>query len=138
MGTAVQREQVSIWHPWVGTNRFLARMMAVPEFPGGLSRRLGRTVEDHLRPVPNRPARRRGGAGGASGDCRMVPNRVARFDDEAVSTEVPPGPGILLEPMDPIAPPWQIKRSWRPGRRACGDQLDGKSEGVVITRQPPK
>ena len=32
LGTKVERERASIWHPWVGRNRFIERVMAVEEF----------------------------------------------------------------------------------------------------------
>jgi spore coat protein CotH len=32
LGSTRERERASIWHPWVGRNRFLERVMAVEEF----------------------------------------------------------------------------------------------------------
>ena len=32
LGTTVERERASIWHPWVGQHRFLERVLAVAEF----------------------------------------------------------------------------------------------------------
>ena len=137
MGTAEQREKVSIWQPWVGTNRFLARMMAVPEFRSNYRAAL----EDQLKTifVPSRIDRRLDEVAVAVRPviAEWSTNRVARFD-QAVSSEIPPGPRDTSDPMDPHRATWQIKRFVAARAASVRDQLDGKSEGVVITRQPPQ
>ena len=56
IGSLEQREHASIWHPWVGDNRFLERMLTVPDVRERYRRQL-----EHLRAtlfLPDRLSRR--------------------------------------------------------------------------------
>ena len=64
-------------------------------------------------------------------------NRLAKFD-RAVSSEVFPGSRDTENPMDPNRPVWQLKRFIAGRAASVRDQLEGRSDGVVLSRQPPR
>ncbi len=132
LGSLAERERASIWHPWVGRNRFLERIMAVGEF-----RRLYRAqLEDYSTRlfVPARwnarideVARVIRGPVSAESDFRL-----AKFD-QAV------GDGPLDEAQQgggqgPNRPAHQLKRFIVSRALSVRRQLDGKSKGMVLKR----
>ncbi|MBI3417702.1 MAG: CotH kinase family protein, partial [Verrucomicrobia bacterium] len=50
VGTSVQREQVSIWHPWVGPNFFLERLFKLESFRAAYRRELEQMLVNHFAP----------------------------------------------------------------------------------------
>lgn len=133
LGTADEREHASIWHPWLGQNRFLERLFAAPTFkdryraaleqllttqfvPDRLKRRL-----DELAPLI-RPA-----------VAEWSTNRLTRFDT-AVSAQYYQGTRDG-EPEAPNHPVWQLKRFFEDRSANVRDQLDGKVEGVILNRK---
>jgi hypothetical protein len=58
IGTADLRERVSLWHPWVGENRFIERMLTAGPFRERYRREIERLLETLF--VPERLNRRLG------------------------------------------------------------------------------
>ncbi|MBN8249056.1 MAG: CotH kinase family protein [Verrucomicrobia bacterium] len=137
VATAEDRERASIWRPWLGSHRFLERLMAVPDF-----KQRYREALDRLLRGPFTPARLNDRVDALAAAVRPViaewsTNRLAKFE-VAVSGEVRPGPRDTDNPMDPNRPVWQLKRFIAARAASVQDQLDGRTEGVVLSRQPPK
>jgi hypothetical protein len=132
LGTRGERERASIWHPWVGRNRFLERVMAVEVF-----RKLYRAqLEDLLatRFVPDRLYRRIDtvaeilrGPIAAESDFRLSKFEQALSSQRA---ERPSSEG----PQGANRPAHQIKRFIEARVRSVRTQLDGKSDGVILRR----
>lgn len=132
LGTPRQRERASIWHPWVGSNRFLERVFAVDAFrtryrsrlesllagpfqPAGLHRRI-----DELAGVLRDPV-------AAESDFRR------RKFEEAVSALPAPLPASVVE-HGANRPATQLKQFISRRARSVRRQLDGESQGVVLER----
>ncbi len=132
LGTTKERERASIWHPWVGQNRFLERIMAVEEF-----RRIYRAhLEDFCARllVPERLYRRIDemaalirGPVAAESDFRL-----AKFD-QAVSDKPAPKPSGR-DSQGANRPVHQLKRFIKNRAAAVRQQLDGKSNGIILHR----
>jgi spore coat protein CotH/DNA-directed RNA polymerase specialized sigma24 family protein len=128
-----ERERASIWHPWVGENKFLERVMAVEEF-----KKLYRSsLEDFLARlfVPERLFQRMDElaavirpAVAAESDFRLV-----RFE-KALSNrwEEPP----FLSGGWADRPVHQMKRFIEKRAHFVRQQLDGKSHGMILKRPP--
>src|SRR6185436_841148 len=124
-------DQASIWHPWVGENRFIERVMAVEEF-----RRIYRShLEDFLSRLyaPERLHRRideiaaiiRGPIAAASAF------RLDKFEQAVGMKPVHPSPGEL--PYGPNFPGvHEIKRFIEKRAESVRRQLDGKSKGMIL------
>jgi hypothetical protein len=134
--TADQRERASIWHSWIGANRFLERLMAVEDFKrryravfeqlvGTLfvAERLNQRI-DALAAVI-RPAL-----------AEESPQKLAKFET-TIADQWTEGPRDG-NPFDENRPPYQLKRFVATRAQNLRDQLEGKLEGVVLTRQPPR
>jgi len=137
VATAEDRERANIWRPWLGSHRFLERLMGVPEFKRQYREQLDRLVSG-----PFAPARLNRRVDDVAAALRPViaewsTNRLAKFD-LAVSDEVREGSRDGDNPMDPNRPAWQLKRFIAARAANVRDQLDGRTEGVVLSRQPPK
>jgi len=133
VGSLDQRERASIWHPWMGENRFLQRMLevgAVREcYRRELERirntlflpdRLGHRV-DELVPVV-RPFIAEESAG-----------RLARFEREV-------GQARGLAPISnngspPRRPSYSLKSFIAARAESVSQQLEGRAEGVILTRR---
>ena len=133
IGTAREREQASIWQPWVGRNRLLDRMFQVESFRAEYRKELERLLTTQL--VPERLNRR---IDELAAPLRPVisewsTNRLAKFEiavSDTWSEEV-----RETSPNDPNRPVWQLKRFIANRSRNVRQQLDGQVEGVVIQRQ---
>jgi len=136
VGTADQRERADIWQPWVGSHRFLERLMAVEDFRQRYRAALGALLETRF--VPARLDRRVEELGAAMRPliAEWSTNRLARFD-VAVSAVPGVGPRDGKGPMDPDRATWQIRRFVRARFESVRGQLDGAVEGVVLTRRKP-
>lgn len=130
VGIPTTREQASIWHPWASRNRFLERVMAVPEF-----RRLYRArLEEMLATVfqPERLLRRVDAlAAVLRGPIAAESDYRLRRFDQAVSGQWLPGDRDQAR-QGPRQPPHQIKRFIINRAASVRAQLDGVSEGVVL------
>jgi hypothetical protein len=127
-----ERERANIWHPWVGKNRFLARVMEVEEF----RKRYRASLEDYLARlfVPERLFRRMDElakvirpAVAAESDFRLQ-----RFE-QAVSDhwpELPPRGGSEWADR----PVHQLKRFIVKRAHYVRLQLDNKTRGLTLKR----
>jgi hypothetical protein len=131
LGTREQRERASVWHPWIGENRFLERMLAAPQVRESYRRELERlrasafVPEDLSRRLDELAAVVRPFVTEESG------NRLARFE-RAVSD------GHTVTPAAAQGPnrgTFSFKRFYRARARSVSDQLAGRSEGVIIQRR---
>ena len=131
LGSTKQRERASVWHPWVGEHHFLERVMAVEKFrliyrahledfltrlfvPERLHQRI-----DELAPIIREPI-------AAESDFRLK-----KFEQ-----------AISIEKLEPVAkggnpnganrPVHQLKRFIVNRAQSVRQQLDGKSDGVIL------
>jgi hypothetical protein len=132
LGTTKERERASIWHPWVGQNRFLERVMAVEEFrriyrvhledfsarlfvPERLYRRIDEIAEVIRSPIA------------AESDFRLAKFVQAVSDKPAVSSSGRNSQGANR-------PAHQLKRFIKNRAISVRQQLDGKSKGMILDR----
>ncbi len=134
LGTAEQRTRASLWHPWVGTNRFLERMLQVEAFRQRYRGQLEHLLETQF--IPDRLSARIDVL--AAGIRPLVeewsPERLSQFDI-AVSGDVKEGPRDG-DPSSPSRPVWQLKRFINERATHVRAQLNGSAEGQMVTRQP--
>jgi spore coat protein CotH len=136
LGSRRERERASIWHPWVGQNRFLERVMVVEQF-----RQLYRAqLEDLLarRFVPARLKERVDEVAkvirspiAAESDFRLRKFEEAIGDKPAERSPARNDPGANR-------PAHQIKRFVEARAKSVREQLDGKSDGVILQRSKPR
>lgn len=134
LGTDREREQASVWHPWVGANLFLERVFRVDAFrsryradlemllaglfqPARLHQRI-----DALAAVVREPV-------AAESDFRL-----RKFED-----------AVRARPLENVSersnqganrPAHQLKRFVNNRADSVRKQLDGKSSGVILQRRP--
>lgn len=132
LGSARQREQASIWHPWVGEHRLVERMLNVPEFREVYRARLEEFMERLF--IPERLHRRIDELSGAIRAAVAAESdfRLVRFE-EAVSQRPSPRP---TKPGSYGAdrPVHQLKPFIEKRAKSVRGQLDGVSEGVILKR----
>ena len=135
ISTADQRERASIWHPWVGENRFLQRLFAVEEFKKRYQAELERILNTLF--VPDRLNRRIDELAAIvrPAIAEESPPRLAKFET-AVSDKTLNGPRDG-NPFDPNRPVHQLKRFITTRAQNVREQLAGKTQGVVPVRQNP-
>ena len=131
LGTKQERERASIWHPWVGQNRFIERVMAVEEFrrlyrahledfstrlflPGRLSRRI-----DEMAAVVRDPV-------AAESDFRLD-----KFEQAIGAKPLQPARG---HPEGADRQSHELKRFIEQRAKSVRRQLDGKSKGIILQR----
>jgi hypothetical protein len=125
-----EQARASIWHPWVGENRFLERVMAVEDF-----RRIYRAhLEDFLARlyVPNRLHRR------IDEIAAVIRNPIAaqsafrldKFEQTVGLKPVHPSPGESLDSFN--WPAHGMKRFIDNRAESVRRQLDGKSKGMIL------
>jgi hypothetical protein len=132
LGTPRQQEQASIWHPWVGENRFLQRVFAADEF-----RRVYRAhLEDFLARlfVPAHLKHRIDELAAVlrSPIAAESEFRLDKFDQALGNKPVQPAHG---DRQGADRPAHRIKRFIDRRAASVRDQLDGKSKGVVMERK---
>ena len=131
LGTKTERERASIWHPWVGQNRFLERVMKVEGF-----RRLYRAqLEDGLARlfVPKRLYQHIDDLAAAirSPVAAESDFRLNKFEQAVGAKPLQPPRG---NPQGADRPVHQLKRFIEQRAASVRQQLDGKSNGVVLRR----
>ncbi len=133
LGTADEREHASIWHPWLGQNRFLERLFAAPTFKAGYRQALEQLLATQF--VPDRLKQRVDTLAPLirPAVAEWSTNRLSRFDT-AVSSKYYSG-SRDGNPEGPNHPVWQLKRFFENRAANVREQLDGKSEGVIIRRK---
>lgn len=135
IGTPDDRENASIWRPWVSRNRLLERLMPVERFREIYQKRLGEILEAVF--VPERLARRidevaaviRGPVAAESS------YRLRRFD-QSVSTNWIERPQLAQD--GPTGPVRQLKRFIVNRAQSVRDQLEGRSQGVKLADIQPR
>ncbi len=132
LGTTEQRERASIWHPWVGRNRLLERVMKTEEFRRLYRARLEEFLAglfvaakwnariDELASLVRGPV-------AAESDFRL-----RKFEDAVSEKKLKPSTKRRRADDDP--PAHQIKLFLRHRAASVRAQLDGKSEGVILKR----
>jgi hypothetical protein len=133
--TADERERASIWHPWLGENRFLGRVMGVLAFRDRYRAEMERLLSTQF--VPERLSRRLDELAAVVRPfiAEESAHRLAQFE-LAVSDRFTEGPRDG-NPFDANRPVFQLKRFFHARATSVREQLDGRSEGVVLTRKPP-
>lgn len=135
IGTTEEREQASIRHPWVGSHRFLERVMRVKAFStlyrGQLEDLLAHQfVPERLNPRIDVLAQRVREPVAAESDFRL------RKFEQAVGLRPWEAPGTKRQDGADRAP-HRIKRFIEKRAASVRAQLDGKSEGVILRRNGP-
>jgi hypothetical protein len=132
MSTAEQRERANLWHPWVGENRFLERMLKAADFKRRYRAELERVLATLF--VPERLNARIDALAAVvrPAIAEESPAKLGKFEI-AVSNESQGGPRDG-HPFDENLPVHQLKRFVANRAKNIRDQLDGKTEGAVITR----
>jgi len=132
LGSADDRLRSSIFHPWVGDNRFFERVFAVPEFQDRYRAELRRLLDQVF--IPERlHARVDELADAIRPAVRCMPEeRLSAFEtavDAAPKLESGRGSG-------PNGPVHQLKPFMTRRAAEVWEQLDGRSQGVILTRNP--
>jgi len=131
IASRAEQERASIWHPWVGKNLFLERVMAVEEF-----RKIYRShLEDFLARlyVPDRLHRRIDEIAAAIRDPIAAQSalRLDKFEQAVGLKPVHPSPGE--NPNNNFKrPAHEIKRFIDQRAASVRRQLEGKSEGMIL------
>jgi spore coat protein CotH len=130
IASRAEQERASIWHPWVGENRFIERVMAVEEF-----RRIYRShLEDFLARlyVPDRLHRRIDEiAGVIRGPIAAESTfRLDKFEQEVGWRPVHPSRGERPNTFN--RPAQELKPFIDKRAASVRRQLDGKSSGMVL------
>ncbi len=130
LGTKPELERASIWHPWVGENRFIERVMAVKEFRNTYRAHL----EDFLTRlfVPERLHRRIDEIAAVLRDPIAAQStfRLNKFEQAVGMKPVKPSPGET--PYGVNHPAHDLKRFVEARARSVRRQLDGKSAGMIL------
>ncbi len=133
LGTTRERERASIWHPWVGEHRFLERAMAVGKF-----RELYRAQLEDLSTrlfVPDRLHQRIDEVAEVirSPIAAESEFRLGKFEQAISDQRIERSPGRNQQGAN--RPAHQIKRFITARAKSVREQLDGKSEGVIMERR---
>jgi hypothetical protein len=133
VGRIEQRERASIWHPWLGENRFLERMLAQgtvrERYRRELERqratlflpeRLGKRLDELANLVRPFIAEESGG-------------RLARFEREIADVrETNPTDADVSRPAHRE---FSLKRFFAARAASVSEQLEGRAQGVILTRR---
>jgi RNA polymerase sigma factor (sigma-70 family) len=131
IASKAEQARASIWHPWIGENRFIARVMAVEEF-----RRIYRShLEDFIARlyVPDRLHRRIDEIAAAIRDPIAAQSafRLDKFEQAVGWKPVHPSPGE--RPNDNFnRPAHELKRFIAQRAESVRRQLDGKPKGMIL------
>lgn len=130
IASKAEQERASVWHPWVGENRFVERVMAVEEF-----RRVYRShLEDFLSRLyaPDRLRRRIDEIAAVIRDPIAAQSafRLDKFEQAVGLRPVHPSPGE--SPNSFNRPVHEINRFIDKRAESVRRQLDGKSKGLIL------
>jgi spore coat protein CotH len=130
IASRAESERASIWHPWLGENRFIERLMAVQEF-----RRIYRShLEDLLSRlyVPDRLHRRIDEIAAVIRDPIAAQSalRLDKFEQEVGWKPVHPSPGEWRNTFN--RPAHELKRFIDKRAESVRRQLDEKSRGMIL------
>ncbi len=132
-GTHQQREESHLFHPWMGENRLLERIMKVDEFKAIYRRELDRQLKEIF--VPARLHQRVDEIARSirpAIECES-PTRLSRFEKAVQNWDSPQPPDV--GGFDPNAEPFRLKRFISARAKSARDQLDGKATGFIIPNQ---
>jgi spore coat protein CotH/DNA-directed RNA polymerase specialized sigma24 family protein len=123
-------ERFSIWHPWIGKNRFLERVMAVDEFRQLYRGHLEDFVQRLL--VADRIQKRIDQIAPFIRDATAAESsfRLDKFEQEIGAKPVTPSLGETANGINHPAYPYRKLIEAR--ARSVRDQLDGKTKGMTI------
>ena len=132
-GTIQQRERASIWHPWVGENRFLERMLGVPQFRDLYRRELERVRTTLF--VPERLSARLDELAEVVRPfiTEESSRRLARFTREVsedVAATLTNSPAVEQQQSRGF----RLKRFFDARAASVSEQIEGRSQGVILTR----
>lgn len=132
IGTTAQREQASLWHPWVGENHFLERMLATPSVRARYRQELEQLRNTLF--LPERLSRRTDELAAVVRPfvAEESADRLAKFE-RVVAGRRPAGPRDG-KPPGPGPVGFSLKHFFSARAAAVSDQLEGRAEGVVLTR----
>jgi spore coat protein CotH len=130
IASKAEQARASIWHPWIGENRFIERVMAVEEF-----RRIYRShLEDFLARlyVPDRLQRRIDEIAGVIRDPIAAQSafRLDKFEQAVGLKPVHPSPGESPNSFNHAA--HELKRFIDDRAGSVRRQLSGKSTGLIL------
>jgi hypothetical protein len=127
-----QREQASVWHPWVGQNRFLERMLKVPAVRESYERELERIRSTLF--VPERLCHRLDELMEVVRPfiAEESSRRLARFVQETSET---PEPGLAAATTTNSRPRGYSFRRFVYARAASIDQQLQGNKGVILKRR---
>ena len=136
LATREERERASLWHPWVGENRFLDRMLATAAF-----RQRYRTELERLREKAFVPERLEARLEDLATIVRPFiaeesSNRLRKFE-----RDISGAPDVGAADQNARAPrphAFSHKRFFEARAQSVSDQLAGRSQGVILRRQPPR
>jgi RNA polymerase sigma factor (sigma-70 family) len=125
-----EQEQASIWHPWLGENRFIERVLAVEKFRGIYRAHL----EDFLSRlyVPDRLYRRIDEIAAVIRDPIAAQSalRLDKFEQAVGWKPVHRSPGELRDTFN--RPAHELKRFIDHRAESVRRQLEGKSKGLIL------
>jgi len=132
LGSLKQREQASIWHPWVGKNRFLERMLLVSAV-----RERYRSELERMRSTLFLPERLNQKVD------QLVPlvrpfiaeesaRRLARFEREVRDQQADLPPGTNGAPSRRAG--YSLKHFFSARADSVSQQLAGRAQGIIVTR----
>ncbi|MBM3845744.1 MAG: hypothetical protein FJ405_05590 [Verrucomicrobia bacterium] len=134
LGSRSDRAQASIWRPWVGEHRLLERMFEVPEFRELYRNELERLLAGPFRTQPLFKRIDELAEVVRSPIAAESSFRLRKFE-QAISDQIHKRvPGE--DGQGANRPAHQLKRFIRERIKSVRDQLDGKTEGVVLHRRP--
>ena len=130
VASRAEQARASVWHPWLGENRFLERVMAVEEF-----RRIYRAhLEDFVARlyVPARLHRRIDEIAAVIREPIAAQSalRLDKFEQTVGLKPVHPSPGERPDTFN--RPAHELKRFIDKRAGSVRRQLDGKSRGMIL------
>jgi spore coat protein CotH/DNA-directed RNA polymerase specialized sigma24 family protein len=136
IGTTTERERASIWHPWVGQNRFIERVMAVEDFRRVYRGHLEKFLEHLFQ--PQRLHRRIDDLAAIIRDpiAAESPFRLDKFEQSVGLRPLKPLPGETSRSI--ISPAHPLKHFIEARYKSVRKQLDGKSPGVILKQRGQK
>jgi len=133
IGSREEREQASLWHPWVGDNRFLERMLAAAPVRKAYRRELERLRATAF--VPEDLSKRLDELATLVRPFIVEESsgRLSRFERQVADFPV----SNPVKTDGPNRGTRVFKRFFKARAQSVSDQLEGRSEGVIIQRRRP-
>lgn len=132
IATADERERASIWHPWVGRNRFLERMFKLDLFKERYQREIERLLENQF--IPEQLSHR---LDELASVVRPFIREESSFRRDRFNRAVADSWGEGARggnPFYPNRPVYPLKLFFQTRAESVRGQLAGEEEGVILTR----